>query len=423
MDLFAQTAATDFRVLREIYDVIVAVDVPRQTIETIQVSPYIRVPQVGEKGLAAAIAEWTAQYVLQEDQEYMEALFGRMLCGEALCSGSKAPQFRFRFQPHFDLVHGQPRDILRRYAGALLDLEQGHYLFCCNEETRHILDPNRQAMETRALKKRCRQTDRLLDHLTESMLAFEVEHGNIRPLYISDNMCYFFGMERERFLHSISQGMPAKKFLAKSPVSYKNFQKLLQTGEGRFEYIHVETGDKRLMKALFIRNAAPTERGEDSGIVVMQDITEQDSAQLPLASEKKEVYIRTFGYFDVFVNGRAIMFRHEKAKELLAVLVDRRGGFVSAGEVISCLWEEESANRVTLSRCRKVALRLRNILQEYGIEDIIETVDGQRRLVPEKVKCDLYDYLSGDPAYKDQFKGSYLLNYSWAEVSLGELMQ
>ena len=50
------------------------------------------------------------------------------------------------------------------------------------------------------------------------------------------------------------------------------------------------------------------------------------------------IYIRTFGYFDVFVNGTPIAFRHEKAKELLAVLVDRRGGYVTAREIIACLW-------------------------------------------------------------------------------------
>ena len=133
------------------------------------------------------------------------------------------------------------------------------------------------------------------------------------------------------------------------------------------------------------------------------------------------VTIRTFGYFDVFIGERAVAFRNKKAKELFAMLVDRRGGFVSSEEAISFLWEDEPVNPVTLARYRKVALRLKNTLEEYGIQDVMETVDGKRRIVTEKVKCDLYDYLSGKEEYSQLFKGSYLTNYSWGENTLAEL--
>ena len=79
-------------------------------------------------------------------------------------------------------------------------------------------------------------------------------------------------------------------------------------------------------------------------------------------------------------------------------------------------------NSVTLARYRKVALRLKNILEEYGIADIVESVDGKRRIVTEKVRCDLYDYLSRKDEFAQLFKGSYLTNYSWGEMTLGELL-
>ena len=137
--------------------------------------------------------------------------------------------------------------------------------------------------------------------------------------------------------------------------------------------------------------------------------------------ENQEISIRTFGYFDVFVGDRPIAFRNKKSKELLALLVDRKGGYVTSEEAIGFLWEDEPTSTVTLSRYRKVALRLKNTLEEYGISDIIETVDGKRRVIPEKVQCDLYNYLSGKEEYSQLFKGSYLTNYSWAETTLGEL--
>ena len=134
-----------------------------------------------------------------------------------------------------------------------------------------------------------------------------------------------------------------------------------------------------------------------------------------------EINIRTFGYFDVFVDGKAIAFRNQKSKELFALLVDRRGGFVSSEEAISFLWEDAPADQLMFSRYRKVALRLKKTLEEYGITDAVESVNGKRRIVPERVNCDLFDYLSGKEEHSQLFKGSYLSNYSWAETTLAEL--
>ena len=41
--------------------------------------------------------------------------------------------------------------------------------------------------------------------------------------------------------------------------------------------------------------------------------------------EGQNIFIKTFGGFDVFVDGKQVHFSSEKAKEMLAVLVDKRG--------------------------------------------------------------------------------------------------
>ena len=128
-----------------------------------------------------------------------------------------------------------------------------------------------------------------------------------------------------------------------------------------------------------------------------------------------EVKIQTFGYFEVFVDGRPMLFKSKKAKELLAVLVDRRGGYISSGDIISCLWEDEPVNPTTNARCRKVAMLLKNTLAEYDIDYIIESADRQRRLVSDAVDCDLFHFLAGEESYVNGFDGTYMLNYSWAE--------
>ena len=79
---------------------------------------------------------------------------------------------------------------------------------------------------------------------------------------------------------------------------------------------------------------------------------------------RHDVQIRTFGHFDLFVDGVTVLLHSEKAKELLALLADRRGGFLTAREAVSCLWENDPADSITLARYRKVAMRLRQTLED-----------------------------------------------------------
>ena len=137
--------------------------------------------------------------------------------------------------------------------------------------------------------------------------------------------------------------------------------------------------------------------------------------------ESPYIRVRTFGYFDIFVNGEPVRFSSEKAKELLALLVDRRGGYLSTDSAISCLWEDEEADRVTRARLRKVAMRLKETLEEHGIADIVHSERGGRRIDPSKISCDLYDYLSSRTLYEKSFTGYYMLDYSWGEITCAEL--
>lgn len=152
-------------------------------------------------------------------------------------------------------------------------------------------------------------------------------------------------------------------------------------------------------------------------------LTEQtaEGTRLPDDRPPARVFIRAFGYFDVFVDGQPVSFTRDKSKEMLAVLVDRRGGYVTAQEMISYLWENEPVNQTTLTRCRQVASRLKKTLDENGIGDIMETVNGQRRLVTENIACDYLDYMRDAQACRTLFKGAYMQNYSWGEVTLADL--
>ena len=149
----------------------------------------------------------------------------------------------------------------------------------------------------------------------------------------------------------------------------------------------------------------------------------EDKQQMPVPQEQKRVTVQTFGYLNILIDGEPVVFEHEKAKELLAVLIDRQGKFVSSGKIISCLWEDEAVNENTQSRCRKAAYHLRRILEAYGLHDLLEsTPKGYRRIRTEMIDCDLYHYLNGEEAYVNRFRGAYMSDYSWAEQTLTMLV-
>lgn len=155
------------------------------------------------------------------------------------------------------------------------------------------------------------------------------------------------------------------------------------------------------------------------GVVMSAREEQADTETAGAPQAGKRVMVQTFGYLSVLIDGQPVVFEHEKAKELLAVLIDRRGRFVSSGEIISCLWEDEAVSENTQSRCRKAAYHLRKILAQYGLEELLEsTAKGYRRIRTELIDCDLYHYLDGEEAYRNRFRGAYMSDYSWAEQTL-----
>ena len=138
------------------------------------------------------------------------------------------------------------------------------------------------------------------------------------------------------------------------------------------------------------------------------------------AGDDCRVFIRTFGAFDVFVDGHPISFCGAQAKELLELLVNRKGGYLNSSEAISYLWEDEPSSKLVLTRLRKVALRLKRSLEDVGISDIIEYQGGLRRIVPERVRCDYYEYLRQEE--KSSFPRHYMSGYSWSEETLASMI-
>jgi two-component SAPR family response regulator len=145
-----------------------------------------------------------------------------------------------------------------------------------------------------------------------------------------------------------------------------------------------------------------------------------DSEEI-LESKRGTIFVRTFGHFDLFLNGRPIAFSNAKEKELMALLIDRRGGTLTSGEAISYLWENEEPDDRVTRRYRKLAMGLKNTLTKYGIEHILINNHGIRSIDVSAIECDYYELLKGNSEYKNSFHNLYMSDYSWAEETLATL--
>ena len=136
-------------------------------------------------------------------------------------------------------------------------------------------------------------------------------------------------------------------------------------------------------------------------------------------TEDKGLRIQTFGNFEVFVNGTPARFKYNLTKEMFAYMVDRRGAQCTNGELISILWEDASYNRI--SYLKNLKSDLKNILEEAGSGDILVQRKGSIGVLPQKMKCDFYDFMLGREEALRQFYGEYMSQYSWSENTLAFL--
>ena len=148
-----------------------------------------------------------------------------------------------------------------------------------------------------------------------------------------------------------------------------------------------------------------------------------ERARLLCGRQKKRVYFRTFGRFEVFIDGQAVYFSNAKAKELLALCVDHRGGSVTIEEAVDKLWEDREYDSRVKNLYRKAVMQIRQVLAQYGVEEIFSCNRGSCSLDSKKVDCDYYKLLEGDPRAVREWKlyGNYLEAYSWAEVTNARL--
>lgn len=136
---------------------------------------------------------------------------------------------------------------------------------------------------------------------------------------------------------------------------------------------------------------------------------------------KKRVLVRTFGSFQVWVDGEILTFGRSKSRELFAYLVSRRGSEVTTREACAVLFENGSYDRSTKSYYQTIVADMRGALNRAGVGDIIRKSYNSISVDAERLDCDYYRFLAGEAKAVNSYQGEFMTNYSWAEFSAGAL--
>lgn len=147
---------------------------------------------------------------------------------------------------------------------------------------------------------------------------------------------------------------------------------------------------------------------------VTKEALEQELTYI-YAKPKKQilVWVQTFGGFEVFVEGKPVKFARTKSKELLAYLIDHRGAAVTTQEAYAALFEDVSGSGT--GYFRNIVRELKCALQNAGAEGVLQRSFNSLAVATEKIDCDYYRFLEGDPDAAKQYQGDYMPSYSWAE--------
>lgn len=147
---------------------------------------------------------------------------------------------------------------------------------------------------------------------------------------------------------------------------------------------------------------------------IREDMLQVELADLrhPVSDDKGGLFVRAFGNFEVFYDGKPVLFRYRKTKEMLAYLIDRKGAVVTKDEMITILWggEEKHDNYY-----KQVQKDLKDTFTALGLEHLLVKSRGCIGLLMDRIPCDYYDWLKGLPQGLNAYHGEYMRQYDWAE--------
>lgn len=152
-----------------------------------------------------------------------------------------------------------------------------------------------------------------------------------------------------------------------------------------------------------------------------QVATALENLRHPVRLPDRGVRIQCFGSFEVFVDGKPVVFHRAKAKEALAYLVDRKGASISKKALAAVLWEDQPYSRSLQSHLHKLMEEIERALNAAHAQSFLIKAHGFYAVDTSRFACDYYEFQKGEPMAVNAYRGEYLSDYSWGEFTAGFL--
>ncbi|MGN1134625.1 MAG: response regulator [Oscillospiraceae bacterium] len=135
----------------------------------------------------------------------------------------------------------------------------------------------------------------------------------------------------------------------------------------------------------------------------------------------EKLRVQCFGSFDAFIGDRPVVFKYSKTKEMLAYLIDRNGAMCANNEIISVLWENEDNLGGKQTYFKSIRRDLLTVLKSINCGNAVIQHRGEIGIDKKNVNCDYFDWLDGKVEGINAYRGEYMQQYSWGELTHGAL--
>lgn len=105
--------------------------------------------------------------------------------------------------------------------------------------------------------------------------------------------------------------------------------------------------------------------------------SEMDNLLYPIYESLPEIRIEDGDIIKVYINDTPVRFSYKKTAKLLNLLIERRGGMLSTGEMINGLWEEDRDIEKSRSYLQNIRSDLFHTLSLYGLRDAVKHRRGR----------------------------------------------
>ena len=134
--------------------------------------------------------------------------------------------------------------------------------------------------------------------------------------------------------------------------------------------------------------------------------------------KEKPLTVKCFGDFEVYARDEKVVFKRLKTKELFAFLVDRKGAGMTAKQICAVLFPDDTDDNKNAAYLRQLVMDLKNTLKSVGAENVLRHETPCYRVDTALIQCDYLSYLETG---KPEFRGEYMMQYSWAEETCAML--